>query len=82
MKNDQEQENDIKLTMTRSKKISTRGRTSLLDKDMMDNPFAKKATVRKKATTKRLLIQYYVIFRVCHIVNFVVEFYTLIKVKH
>ena len=50
MKNGQEQENqDIKLTMTRSKKISARSsvRASILDKDMMDNPFAKKATVRK-----------------------------------
>ena len=50
-----QEENDIKLTMTstRSKKISTRGggsggRNQMLDKGMMDNPFAKKTTVRKE----------------------------------
>merc|ERR1719203_34854 len=56
MKNGQEQENqDIKLTMTRSKKISARSsvRASILDKDMMDNPFAKKAT--RSTSTKRPL---------------------------
>ena len=49
MKNSQEQENDVKLTMTRSKKTTSRngnaGRLSLLDKAMPDNPFTKKTTV-------------------------------------
>ena len=44
-----EQENDVKLTMTRSKKTTSRngnaGRLSLLDKAMPDNPFTKKTTV-------------------------------------
>jgi len=53
MKNGQEQENDVKLTMARSKK-SAGARLSLLDKGMMDNPFTKKMT-RSSTSSKRPL---------------------------